>query len=345
MKHIVFLCPGFAVDERDDFTIPPLQLYLRSLARSQRFQLTILSLHFPYRNNLQSWNGLAHYAVFQRGIFSKWRTRWTAWQRLKEIHQERPIDLIHSFWLNDAAWIGEQFSKKNQIPHLVTLMGQDARKSNHFLRFFSLRKMNLVGLSPFHARTFKESTGIEIREIIPWGIEAIASFPERKRNIDILGVGNLIPLKNFGLFLEVIAVLKEDFPSIQAQILGDGVEYNALKARIQALNLEENVQLLGRQPRAFVLEKMQQSKILLHPSEYESYGYVFAEALQNGMSIVSRKVGFAEASQYWQLAEDKDGFVDALRQILMQPRERKSLILHDIDFVRNQYVERYKRLL
>lgn len=142
--------------------------------------------------------------------------------------------------------------------------------------------------------------------------------------------------------MELVANLKKDFPNIRAQIIGDGIERNRLENQIKALGLAKNVQLLGLQPRSLVLGKMQKSKVLLHPSEYESYGYVFAEALQQGMSIVSRKVGFAEASERWSIAERKSEFVFALSQLLNKKEQLEALVLHDVNSVVEQYIDLYE---
>jgi hypothetical protein len=55
---------------------------------------------------------------------------------------------------------------------------------------------------------------------------------------------------------------------------------------------------------------MQRSKILIHPSNFESFGYVFAEALVKGMNIVSFNVGCALEHPKWFIAKDEKDFVN-----------------------------------
>jgi hypothetical protein len=54
---------------------------------------------------------------------------------------------------------------------------------------------------------------------------------------------------------------------------------------------------------------MQRSKIFVHPSTFEGSGYVFAEALVNGMNIVSFNVGYAQQHPKWFIAEDEMDFI------------------------------------
>lgn len=52
-------------------------------------------------------------------------------------------------------------------------------------------------------------------------------------------------------------------------------------------------------PRAEMLKLMARSRVLVHPSRYESQGYVFLEALMQGMSVVSYPVSIASPSERW----------------------------------------------
>ena len=87
-------------------------------------------------------------------------------------------------------------------------MGQDASKGNLYSKILPLKKMRLVSLSDFHSNTFYKNYSVKT-SIIPWGI-APESYPHLpKKSIDIIGLGSLISLKNYELFVDVIYVLNQ----------------------------------------------------------------------------------------------------------------------------------------
>ena len=71
---------------------------------------------------------------------------------------------------------------------------------------------------------------------------------------------------------------------------------------------------------------MSQSNILLHTSTYESFGFVFLEALHSGMHIVSYDVGLAKMSKYWKVCNSKTKLVEACKNVLSAEIEQKKHI-------------------
>ena len=71
---------------------------------------------------------------------------------------------------------------------------------------------------------------------------------------------------------------------------------------------------------------MAQSKILLHTSKYESFGFVFLEALYSGMQLVSYDVGLAKASENWNVGNNKTELIEACKTFLSIENETKKRI-------------------
>jgi glycosyltransferase involved in cell wall biosynthesis len=114
-----------------------------------------------------------------------------------------------------------------------------------------------------------------------------------ERPIDLLGVGSLIPLKRYDIFVDVVAALRKNRPAIKAVLCGRGSEEQKMREKIRSLSLEENISLAGEIPHKDVLSMMQKSRILLHPSEYEGYSSACLEALYAGCHVIS----FARAEE------------------------------------------------
>ena len=323
-KNIVWLCPGFAANESDSQCIPPLQLLAKALEESKAVRLQIVALHYPFRSKPYIWNNISVYPCHHRGLASRWRIWSKAFRVLKDLQQQQKIDGLHSFWLTDAAFIGHWASRYLSCPHWVTLAGQDAKRSNRYLHFLPFQQMNTIALSSFHAKVWKASTGQSPKHLIPWGIESLAETTSSEdRPIDIIGVGNLIELKDYLLFVELIAELLIKRPNLKALIIGDGTERPMLQKLIDEKGLANNLQLAGALPRQEVMKYMQQSKVFFHPSTYESFGFVLLEAMTNGLHIVSRPVGIAQKSDQWWIGNNFTELKEGLEEALLQFNEPK----------------------
>jgi hypothetical protein len=77
-----------------------------------------------------------------------------------------------------------------------------------------------------------------------------------------------------------------------------------------------NIEFTGLLSRQEIFKLMQRSKIFVHPSTFEGSGFVFAEALVNGMNIVSFNVGYAQQHPKWFIAIDDQHFIKLTQDLL-----------------------------
>ncbi|MDX2246474.1 MAG: glycosyltransferase [Bacteroidia bacterium] len=344
LNHLLFLSPGFPADEADTPCLPTVQALVKETARvfPETF-VSVVSTQYPFTAGEYRWKGHTIYSAGgkNRRFPLRLKTWYDARNYILALHRRRPVSLIHSFWLSECALIGHFTAQKLRIPHLTTVMGQDARKGNPYLRILPLEKMNLVGLSEFHVAQFYETTGINLSNVVPWGIETqdFPPFNAGERPIDLLGVGSLIPLKNYGVMIETAARLREKFPRLRCELVGDGVEREMLEKKAEARGLKEHFRFCGQLPREQVLEKMRRSRVLFHPSGYESFGYVFSEALYSGMKVCSRKTGIAGA--HGETADTDEEMLKLAESLLSQPynplREKVPTIYESVQTYRELY--------
>tara|TARA_R110002049_G_scaffold309292_2_gene520360 strand:- start:21197 stop:22246 length:1050 start_codon:yes stop_codon:yes gene_type:complete len=326
-SHIVFLTPGFAKSEDDSTTIPALQVFLKSIRKAlPNIKLTLLTFQYPYTNISYNWHGIE--VIPLNGQSKKLKKLWTwkkALKTLQKLYKVQKIDTIHSFWIGECSRIGERFSKKHAINHVVTVMGQDATIVNFHAKSLINSNAKIVTLSKNHNAELLKTYNLE-STIIPWHLD-INEFPKlQESKIDILGVGSLNTIKNYSVFIEIISSIVKTHKNLNAAIIGDGTLRNELQLKIKNLGLENTITILGKLPRIKVLEKMAQSNILVHTSHYESFGFVFLEALYSGMRIVSYNVGLAKASQYWSVGNNKAQLIETTKNLLLEPKETKKRI-------------------
>ncbi|MCB0533804.1 MAG: glycosyltransferase [Lewinellaceae bacterium] len=340
--RIIWITPGFAADAQDSTCIPPLYLLAQEFTRLG-IDLHILALEYPPGKGGTRDDGFAVYPCQGNNRpWLRWRTFYRARYFAQQIHLEKKVRVVHSFWLGPAWVVGRQISRRLNIPLLTTLMGQDVLPQNRYLKRLAPGIANqLVALSPFHQNALEKTCGLRAAHEIPWGI-AGADIPAQlpaERPIDILGVGSLIQVKNWVQWLEVLRLINEKQPGVQAELIGEGPQLNLLKQQAERLGLAQHLTFAGSLPRPEVLERMRRSKVLLHTGHFESFGFVFAEGAANGCRVVSTPVGAAPA--FGVCSETSAGLAAAVLQVLAQPDLQKPRVVYRMEDTAAAYLKLY----
>jgi glycosyltransferase involved in cell wall biosynthesis len=317
---LIILTPGFPENEADSTCIPPQQIFVKALKDNYpQLNIIVLTFHYPFFSARYQWNGVD---VISFGAKAKGRlyskvTGIRVWAELKKINKEHHIIGLLSFWMGKCAFIGSWFAEKYHLIHYCWILGQDAKTGNKYVRRINPKGKSIIALSDFIANEFYKNYGILPQHIIPVGIDT-SLFAEviPEKDIDIIGAGSFIPLKQYDVFVEVIKLLKKDFPNIKTCICGDGPEMMHLRTMIDIMDLEDNIKLLGRQTHAQVLTLMQKSKVFLHTSNYEGFGAVCLEALYAGAQVVSFVKPMDAHIENWHIVEDKEDMLQILKEIL-----------------------------
>lgn len=289
---LILLTPGFPKDEQDTACLPAFQQFALSVKTEfPQYELIIVSFQYPFEKRRYQWKGIEVIALGGRNRNKLFRllTWKAAHKALEEICQTHQVIGLISLWMTECALVANRFAKKHQLKHVIWIIGQDAKAGNSYVRRARPEASQLIAMSDFLKDEFYKNYGIAPQHVMENGINANA-FPElntTERPIDVFGAGSLIPLKNYSLFIGVIADLKKEFPRIRAQIAGGGEEQQKLQSLIKELNLENNVTLLGPQSHAETLLLMNQSKAFLHTSHYEGNSTVLMEALYSGCRVLS----------------------------------------------------------
>lgn len=335
-KHILILTPGFARDEADYLCIPPLQAYLPALqAADPGVRITVMALHYPYVERTYDWKGIPIHGLGGNNVRTPWG-KVALWakvrRRFKSLHKAHPIDVIHSLWMQECTWLGQGLARKHGLKQVATVQGQDVLPGNRYLSRIRPEGLEVVVLSE-RAKDLLTQQWQGNMTLNSWGLPAedLAQPIGNEKTIDVLGVGSLVPVKNWSLFVEVIADLQKQGHQIQALLLGDGPERKQLSDLIAHNGLSEVVKLAGEVSRDEVLTRMRSSKVLLHTARYEGQGYIFPEALSQGMRIVSTPVGMAEAGPRWQLGETVEALSQAVATALAAPVPTESLGVKTIE--------------
>jgi glycosyltransferase involved in cell wall biosynthesis len=129
----------------------------------------------------------------------------------------------------------------------------------------------------------------------------------------------LIPLKQWHLFIEIVAALVPRFPELRAAICGEGPERKQLEKAISKAGIGNSVILTGEIPYGELLHLMKRTKILAHTSSYEGFGMVQAEALYAGAQVVSLVRPIKQDIPGWHITSSSEEMKNKVAELLSHP--------------------------
>lgn len=267
-----------------------MQLYARALKASGAI-VSVIAIHYPHTSEKYTWHGIPVYPL--KGNNRKFQTlllKRKAVHIFKTIHKALPVDVVHSFWLNQTTIIGKAIAKSKHVPLIATAMGQEMRTSKSNLIRFKKADFPIVALCDFQKEAL-EKRGIQAQQLIPWGIEEAIS---REKRVDLICVGNLVPLKNSGYFVELCAELLKSKPDLRAKIVGIGPLASQLQNQIKEHGLQDHVELTGSLDYHETQQLIAQSKVLVSASDFEGFGMTIIEAMAHKTHVIASPVGIAK---------------------------------------------------
>jgi N-acetylgalactosamine-N,N'-diacetylbacillosaminyl-diphospho-undecaprenol 4-alpha-N-acetylgalactosaminyltransferase len=214
------------------------------------------------------------------------------------VARERP-DLIFSFLTraNCAAIIA---GKRFGIPVVVS---ERVNTSSHFARGLGglVNRMAVRVLYPLASRVVAPSHGVANDLILNYNVAshhvdvihnpvdraAIASAAARSPDLDLpsrywLGIGRLVPNKNFAMMLDAFAAAGARGDLV---ILGEGPERAALEARARQLGIAKRVRLAGFSANPF--PSLARARAYLSTSNAEGFPNALVEALALGVPVAA----------------------------------------------------------
>ncbi len=330
-ETVLILSPGFPANEEDNTCLPAQQLFVKALKKNFPFlKIIIIAFQYPFFSSDYKWNdtevtsfGGKNKPMLQR--FFLWKR---IWKRMEKIKNENKIIGILSFWCGECCLLGKKFADKNDFKHYCWILGQDARKQNKYVKRIKPDAEELIAMSDFLANEFYKNFQINPKYIIPNAVDEkiFSGSDSKERDIDILGVGSLIPLKQYDIFLSVVNEIKKIFPFIKVILCGEGPEEKKLKLLNEKSGSQENILLIGKKQHSEVLKLMQQTKLFLHTSSYEGFSTVCLEALAAGAHVVSFCKPMNENINHWHIVKTKEEMIKKAIEIL----QNKKIELHPV---------------
>jgi len=103
--------------------------------------------------------------------------------------------------------------------------------------------------------------------------------------------GRLVPWKSQAVILKILARIKEKYPRITFEILGDGPELENLKKMAKDLGIESNVKIHGRLAEEKTHQIFARATIFVLNTNYEGLSHAVLNAMQVGVPVITTTVG------------------------------------------------------
>lgn len=147
-----------------------------------------------------------------------------------------------------------------------------------------------------------------------------------------VAVGNLIPIKAFDKLIEAFTSVKENSELL---IIGDGPERNSLRGQIIDLQLDTQVKLLGRLNRNEINLIYQKSHVFVLPSQSETFGVSYVEALYAGLPIIGTHCGGPES-----FVDESNGILVPVNDVAALANAMRTMRQNYCNYNRQQISER-----
>jgi glycosyltransferase involved in cell wall biosynthesis len=290
-EALIIFSPAFSAGKTETAWLPWLQTFINTLNKNfSTLNVIVFAFQYPHTTKMYRWNNTL--IIPFNGMHKKKAARLFMWlnifMRVRKFKKQFHLIGILSLWCTECTFVAKQVSSFFGLKYFCWILGQDARKENTYVKRIRPAAASLVAISDFLVEEFYRSHHIQPQHVIPIGIDAgLFSSTTPVKDIDIIGVGSLSFIKQYDVFVQIIAALKRDLPNIKAVICGDGEAREQIEDLIEKLSLNENVTLTGFLQHLDALRLMQRAKILLHPSSYEGFGVACIEALYAGAHVFS----------------------------------------------------------
>ncbi|WP_431210732.1 glycosyltransferase [Puia sp. P3] len=223
---LVILTPGFPAGEEDSACLPPQQVFVRALNQAfPRLKVVIVSIEYPHRKDQYEWNGNTVYSLdgWRHGKLKKVETLVNVWRVLRRLRRRERLVGLLSWWCGPCALAGKYFGRRLGVAHFTWILGQDARAGNRWVSWIRPDGQQLVAMSAFLQEEFGRNYGVRPWHVVPNGIDPalFGSFAGR-RDIDVLGVGNLTKLKQYDVFISVVDKVSRRVRDVRGVVVGKG---------------------------------------------------------------------------------------------------------------------------
>ena len=262
----------------------------------------------------------------------------------EKVHARSPIDVIHAHGALPCGNAAALLSRHLKTPFVVTVHGLDAFSSRQVSgwpgawckrvsRGVYGAARRVIGVSRHVCDQVRDGTdGLSAASVVYNGVDPSLFKPGRDPAYPVLlTVGNLIPTKGHELIVQALAALRPEFPELTWEVIGEGPEWNRIRALAERLGVLTRIRFRDRQNRPEVAEACRNCSVFVLPSRYEGLGCVYLEAMASGkVAIGCVGQGIEEVIRHgengWLVPPNgREELIEGLRVLLRDDSRRRQI--------------------
>ena len=194
-----------------------------------------------------------------------------------------------SIFQNILPFIEDQTRRYSLLKRIILFI-----QKKIYIRTF-LKSDGLIFLSNFSKKILSKELNLNNKKIkiIPHGVSDIFKFRKRKinkKNIKIIYVSKIDIYKNQSKIILAIKSLNKKF-NVNLTLVGSVDNHNKkiLKRKINELNMDHKVQILGKVNYEKLPDLYNQHDIKIYASKSETFGMTMLEAMKCGLPVLATK--------------------------------------------------------
>ncbi|MFD2766175.1 glycosyltransferase [Micromonospora eburnea] len=231
----------------------------------------------------------------------------SAWAALQNTHPDTPV-----FVTEHATYLDTLLAQ----PESRAMYEEVLRRCAGFFAVGRAVRDPLVAAFPQHADRIK---------FIPNPVSFATTRPTPVTELRRwLYVGGLIPRKGVRRLLSAFATCRSEDPTLSLTLVGDGKLRGELADLAAELGVAEAVRFTGPLPPAEALRLMREHDLLVHASQFETFGMTVVEASAAGMPVLVTRCGGPEeilagieesAGELVEVSEDAESLAEGYRRL------------------------------
>ncbi|MGI8715032.1 MAG: glycosyltransferase [Solirubrobacteraceae bacterium] len=218
--------------------------------------------------------------------------RWGAWaapplrRALRRIRREFAFELVHAHYAVPAGDAVRRAAPN--VPAVVSIHGGDVlgRHAGAPSVSAALAHARLVLANSAGTARRCQALGATRTQVVHLGAELPSEPATPPAEPLLVSVGHLIARKHHADVIEALALLRQRWPTLRYEVVGDGPERDALLALATARGIADRVWLRGRLAHAEAVAVAGAATLFVLPSTAEAFGVAYIEAMAAGVPAI-----------------------------------------------------------
>lgn len=296
---VAWIVPGFSSD-KDDWCIPALLDLARAL--SQRYDLHIVALQYPYRRDTYCIGQATVHSIGgsnRGGVFTP-----LIWREAARVVGRLDFDVLHAFWIYEPGVLAAFF--RHRAPIVISLAGGElidlpqigyglaGRLHVRMLMRWALRRANTITAGSHSLLEIgRRFVGQGNFVFAPFGVD-LKRWPQpgiRSQSPVLLNVASLEPVKGQATLLRAFRQVADECPAARLALAGKGRLDAALRRLASELRVSGGVDFRGEVLHHRLPDLYRAATLFVQSSLHEAQGMALLEAAACGLPIVGTSVG------------------------------------------------------